>query len=121
MDWLYQRYWLVQMQSTSNEAIEADETVLTEAQRAEVTRLLTLYKRLQKELLRDASVPKDKEIGRAIQAINRWILDVGTSPTALGNSEAFTGSSSADGSAPGCQILARILTGIGYLVPTSKK
>lgn len=121
MDWLYQRYWLAQIQTTSEEAAMPGDTEATEAQKAEITRLLTLYKKQQKEALRDASVPKDKEIGRTMQAIDKWILNVGMRTTNLSNSGAFTAANASDANSVGCQMLVRTMADTGFLVPTSKK
>jgi ribosomal biogenesis protein LAS1 len=117
MDWLYQRYWLAQMQSASMEAGTTVSEELSEAQKVEITGLLTQYKKLKKETLRDASVSKQKELARLTQAIERWTLDIGTSRAS------FSGSSSnnLDATAVGCQALAKVLAEAGFLVPMSKK
>lgn len=121
MDWLYQRYWLAQMHSTLTESAANGTEEISEAQKAEIARLFTLYKKLQKEVLRDASVSKDKELGRVIQAIERWTIDVGTSAASLGNSAAYKASNATDASTAGCQALAQVMIEAGFLVPTSKK
>lgn len=121
MDWLYQRYWLAQIESTNDGATVGGDGEASEAQRTEITRLLTLYKKQQKEALRDTSVPKHKEIGRTIQAIDRWVADVGTSTGNFGRSGAFNRGSTADVDSSGCQTLIQIMTDTGFLVPTSKK
>lgn len=121
MDWLYQRYWLAQMHSTLTESAANGTEEISETQKAEIARLFTVYKKLQKEVLRDASVSKDKDLGRVIQAIERWTIDVGTSAASLGNSAAYKASNATDASTAGCQALAQVMTEAGFLVPTSKK
>lgn len=121
MDWLYQRYWMAQMQSTLNDPMSEGTEELSESQKVEMARLLTLYKRLQKEGIRDASVSKTKDIAKVTQAIERWIIDIGTSKASLANSASNKARSAADASSVGCQALSQIMVETGYLVPTSKK
>lgn len=121
MDWLYQRYWLAQMQSTMTETDPDGATELSEAQKAEITGLLTLYKKLQKEALRDVSLSKSKELARVTQAIERWTVDIGTRNASLSISAGNKAGIVADASTAGCQVLAQIMTEVGFLVPTSKK
>lgn len=121
MDWLYHRYWLVQMQAQMSETDTAESQEVSEAQRAEITRLLTLYKRLQKEALRDATLSKGRELTKVTLAIERWAVDVGTSKASLSISAGTQAGIASDATTVGCQALAQIMTETGFLVPTSKK
>lgn len=121
MDWLYQRYWLAQMQAQTSDADEIGSDALSEAQKAEITRLLTLYKRLQKEALRDATLSKGRDIAKVTHAIERWAVDIGTSKASLSISAGTQAGIASDATTVGCQALAQVITDAGFLVPTSKK
>ena len=121
MDWLYQRYWLAQMQAQMNETDATESEELSEAQKTEIIRLLTLYKRLQKEALRDATLSKGRDLAKVTLAIERWAVDVGTSKASLSSSAGTQAGMASDATTVGCQALAQIMTETGFLVPTSKK
>lgn len=129
MDWLYERYWLPQVQAMLGGSLHSgggggDEhsmamarSIVPETEREKLGELLTAYKAHQKIALRDLSRNTEKEHGRLVRAIERWVVDVSTACEAgLGRGQAGNESQAA-----ACTVLAETLCQVGNLVPTSKK
>ena len=119
MDWLYERYWLPQLQAMlGSPGGDEDTLAVSEEQRNRLSELLAAYKAHQKSALRDLSKSTEKELNRLTRGIERWVVDLSTSREA-GFSNARDAEST--GQSAACSVLAETLCQVGNLVPTSKK
>ena len=126
MDWLYQRYWLLQVQPTFDSFDdEGKESVLNQKQKLEILSVLIRYKAIQKQVIRDASSSNGRELQKIERVIQRWIVDVGMDRIGLmnnGSSRAGDSKAAEEAERAGLQALAEVLTeNLGVLVPTSKR
>lgn len=119
MDWLYERYWLPQLQFMAGGAGENEEREqVTPEARDRLVQLLAQYKAHRKQALRDVSKSHEKEHSRLVRQIERWVVDNSTTSEA-----GFRRTSDAQGAshAAACAGLAETLCQVGNLVPTSRK
>lgn len=109
---------------TTNSAADDSEEQLKLA-KEQLRDMLGQYKRIQKQVLRDATVAKthDKEIQRLERALEKWIVEASLLVGETLSTAASTRSSEApeETSSSGCRVFAEVLSEVGNLVPSAKK
>lgn len=111
LDWLYQRYWLPQMNFLNGSASVSQRSLLHEQLHNEFAAQLRAFKIVRKEAVRDVSKFRPRELLRSCVAIEK-ILGLIASEGSKGETT---------GAAAGIDVLLDALLEPGGLVPTSKK
>lgn len=119
VDWLYQRFWLPQMQPGDSSVDEARAEQLATL-KTKLGELLNQYKVLQKSIVRDASTAGayTKKLDKIQADIEACVSEVGVCSVVTKGLDSGSPEEAAQAS---CHHITDILLEVGRLVPESKK